>query len=272
MKLFDFDALFEKKLSEYISKAPARYDAEGWERAIPKLYDRFGDTPIPAVGCTPREFYARMTPAELVEALVSHREQGVAVSDFLLRALEERARKEDLLPLLAREDDLAVTAASLIGPDERAFPAYLSMLERGAGVQNAAMEQLLAGAEQAKPLILAALKEGKCREHLLELLAHTAAGDDEVLDILLRDLRESGEEAAAADRLAAYGDERALPALNELIVREDIGYLAYRELKYAIEALGGEPCERDFSESTDYLDFVQRQAETLEAAEKKKDE
>ena len=57
-----------------------------------------------------------------------------------------------------------------------------------------------------------------------------------------------------ASQLAAYGDERALPYLFERIEEDDISYLDYRELKFAIEALGGEyTAERDFSEDAGYL-------------------
>ena len=51
-----------------------------------------------------------------------------------------------------------------------------------------------------------------------------------------------------AGYLASYGDERALPSLLSAIEREDIGYVLFQELKFAIEALGGEyDKERDFS-------------------------
>jgi hypothetical protein len=54
--------------------------------------------------------------------------------------------------------------------------------------------------------------------------------------------------------LAAYGDERALPVLLKKIEDRSIGFVEFQELKYAIEALGGEYNEpRDFSSDKDYL-------------------
>ena len=51
-----------------------------------------------------------------------------------------------------------------------------------------------------------------------------------------------------ASYLAAYGDERALPYLLDKIDEEGITFVEYQELKFAIEALGGEYSkERDFS-------------------------
>lgn len=52
---------------------------------------------------------------------------------------------------------------------------------------------------------------------------------------------------------ASYGDERALPVLLLRDRAEDIGFVAFQELKYAIEALGGEyEKERDFSADEAY--------------------
>ena len=53
--------------------------------------------------------------------------------------------------------------------------------------------------------------------------------------------------------LQQRGDERALPSLLAAIEREDIGFVLFQELKFAIEALGGEyEKERDFSNDPAY--------------------
>ena len=57
-----------------------------------------------------------------------------------------------------------------------------------------------------------------------------------------------------AGYLASYGDERALPYLMRKIEDRSIGFVTFQELKYAIEALGGEYNEpRDFSSDKDYI-------------------
>ena len=57
-----------------------------------------------------------------------------------------------------------------------------------------------------------------------------------------------------ASYLASYGDSRALEPLLKAISDENIGFIEFQELKYAIEALGGEYNEpRDFSADSDYL-------------------
>ena len=44
MKLYDFDAMFDEKLSAYIAKNKGKYTENEWEDVIPKLYKAFGDT------------------------------------------------------------------------------------------------------------------------------------------------------------------------------------------------------------------------------------
>lgn len=74
-----------------------------------------------------------------------------------------------------------------------------------------------------------------------------------------------------ASYLAAYGDSRALPVLLERIAGEDINFLEFRELKYAIEALGGEYTEeRDFSDDPYYAEFLSEQQFIQESLQEKK--
>ena len=101
------------------------------------------------------------------------------------------------------------------------------------------------------------LREGAEEELMLEILSRTKERDDAVYDTLLRAFREGDDLCMHASYLAAYGDERALPVLLERIDGEDINYLEFRELKYAIEALGGEYTrERDFSEDEYYRELL----------------
>ena len=75
MKLYDFDGMFDKKLSEYIQKNANKYKEEEWEDIIPQMYKKFGDTFIKSVGDTPNGFYAKFTDDELVKALTTHLKQ-----------------------------------------------------------------------------------------------------------------------------------------------------------------------------------------------------
>ena len=72
MKLVDFDGLFDEKLTQFMEENKNKYTEKQWEDIIPKLYKKFGDTYVAKVKCTPKEYYAKMTNAELAETLIAH--------------------------------------------------------------------------------------------------------------------------------------------------------------------------------------------------------
>ncbi len=100
MKLYDFDGMFDKKITGFIEKNAGKYSESQLEDIIPKLYKQFGDVYIKSVGNTPNGFYSAMTDAELVSALRAHLKQNVPVSAFLCDAIEGRDAVSLLIPLL----------------------------------------------------------------------------------------------------------------------------------------------------------------------------
>ena len=111
MKLIDFDGLFDEKLAQYMEENKNKYTEKQWEDVIPKLYKKFGDTRVAKIGCTPKEYYARMTNEELAETLSAHLTEDVPVPEFLCAELETRGAAETLLPLLQSEDTQTVSYA-----------------------------------------------------------------------------------------------------------------------------------------------------------------
>ena len=99
MKLYDFDGMFDEKLTEYIRKNKQKYSESEWEDIIPKLYKSFGDTFIKSVGDTPNGFYSKLSDEQLVSALSAHIKKGVPVSEFMASAIESRNAVNLLLPL-----------------------------------------------------------------------------------------------------------------------------------------------------------------------------
>ncbi len=258
-KLVDFDALFDEKLSEYMKQNAGKYSEKQWESIIPRLYKQFGDIMIPSVKSTPKGYYAAMTDEELVDSLRRHVEEGVPVSDFLCRELEKRACPDALIDLLtSQNEELLLLAVNLAGANERAFDAYFSILQTsGDGeLKDTVAEQLKAEADKAKERALALYERGVEPDLMLEILSRTKERDDRVYELLVNAFRTSGELPMHASYLAAYGDARALPLLLETIDRDDINYLEYQELKYAVEALGGEYTrERDWSSDPYYREI-----------------
>ncbi len=309
--LIDFDGIFDRQLAKYMRENAGKYSEKEWETLIPKLYDKFGDTAVKSAGTTPRAYYKNMDGGELVFTLVRHFIEDVPVSDFLCREIEARECPQELVALLegknisslaralGRGDEeegrkalsalsgtkgtqFAIQLINLAGPDPAAFGAYFSIIANENGraeydseVKDTAAEMLKTNADGAKERALGRYRAGseEEKEYMLEILSRTRSRDEAVFDILLKAFRASdGEEVPArASYLAAYGDERALPVLLEYIDRDDIDYLQFQELRYAIEALGGTyDKERDFSEDRYYREIMEQSALPAEFEPSKK--
>jgi len=258
MKLIDFDGLFDEKLAQYMEKNKNKHTEKQWEDVIPKLYKKFGDTYVAKVKCTPKEYYARMTDEELTQTLAEHLKTDVPVPEFLCAEIEKRGEVDTLLPLLNGDDvQTAIYAINLIGDDARAFEKYFSILKEerfDEDVRCDVVDILKFHADEVKEQAYAVYQEGAAKDYMLEIMSRIKAKEDRFFHILLQAFLSGEETPMRASYLAAYGDERALPYLMERIEDRTIGFVEFQELKYAIEALGGEYKEpRDFSEDKDYL-------------------
>ena len=259
MELIDFDGLFDEKLTVYMEEKKNKYTEKQWEDVIPRLYKKFGDTYVAKVGCTPKEYYARMSNGELVATLSAHLRSDVPVPEFLCNELESRNDIESLLPLLGEKDSATQSyAINLILDDKRAYDAYFALLcdeDGDTDVRDDVAEIFKQNADEVRERVLQAYKDGIAKEYMLEIMSRVVFRSDEIYSILVDEFILSGDRAPIrASYLAAYGDTRALPILLERIEDRSIGFVEFQELKYAIEALGGEYVEpRDFSGDKDYL-------------------
>jgi len=122
-------------------------------------------------------------------------------------------------------------------------------------IKELATELLKEMAEQVKEEVLALFAEvtDGIKAYLTEILSG-CKNDDRVFDILVAEFMKRQDNVPIyAGYLAKYGDERALPFLMASIERENISYADFEELRFAIEALGGEyKKERDFSKDKTY--------------------
>jgi len=251
MKLYDFDGMFDEKLTAYIEKHSAEHKEREWEDIIPKMYARFGDTVIKSLGVSPNEYYARMSDEELIAALRAHLKQGVPVSEFLCRAIEGRKTEGLLIPLLGGTDEEISYALNLLGASKAAAGEYFRLLttSEDENIKNNCVDYLKQMSDYVKDTALGYYYKNVEKECMLEILSHCNIPDDKVFEALLREFRSDVENLPAhVGYLASYGDERAMPYLLEKIDEEGISFVEFQELKYAIEALGGTyDKERDFS-------------------------
>lgn len=252
MKLYDFDGMFDEKLGAYIQKHAREHTESEWEDIIPRMYAKFGDTPIKAIGATPRKFYAAMSDADLIKCLKAHLKHGVPVSEFLCAALESRNAAEQLLPLLDGTRDEVEYGMTLIGADPVAIDKYFDMLVSSSDrdMKDRCADFIKENADLVLKKAVANYNRGTDKEYMLEIMSRAIQRSDEVFSILVNEfLSDPDEVPMHASYLAAYGDVKALPYLLDKIDEEDISFIEYQELKFAIEALGGEYTkERDFSD------------------------
>lgn len=257
MKLIDFDGMFDEKLTQYMEENKNKYTEKEWEDVIPRLYKKFGDTYVAKVKCTPKEYYAKMSDTELVETLRAHLQTDVPIPEFLCAETERRDVVETLLSMLFDDTQSAVYALNLIGDDARAYDAYFTLLEKETtdeDLKNDVIEIFKYHADAVKERVLNAYAKKIAPEAMLEILSRVKERDERVFAILLSAFQEDENLAMRASFLAAYGDERALPVLLKRIEDETLGFVQFQELKYAIEALGGEYNEpRDFTGDSEYL-------------------
>ena len=259
MELIDFDGLFDEKLAVYMEENQDKYTEKQWEDVIPRLYQKFGDTYVAKVKCTPKEYYAKMTEEQLSAVLEKHLEEEVPVPEFLCAEIESRGNVAVLLPLLTSGDSQkAEYAVNLIGDNKSVFPTYVALLKEGAldeDVLDDIVDLLKCHADEVKVEAISMYEEDCGKEYALEILSKTSAGDEKVYQILMDEFLRYGEKTAMrASYLSSYGDVRALDALLARIDDESIGFVEFQELKYAIEALGGEYTKpRDFTGDKDYL-------------------
>ena len=257
MKLYDFDGMFDKKISDYISKNAKKYREEEWEDIIPKLYKQFGDVYIKSVGDTPNGFYAKMSDEELVSALKTHLKQGVPVSEFLCNAIESRNAVLLLLPLLDGTEDEREYAVNLIGADDKAIKKYMQMIvspELDEDFKSRLADNIKEKADLVVDEAVANYEKGIEREFMLEIMSRSVVPSDKVFEILLKEFRTDPDNIPLhASYLAAFGDSRALEYLLDKIDEEGISFIEYKELLLAIESLGGSYTKpRDFSDDPYY--------------------
>lgn len=260
MKLYDFDGMFDKKLSQYISKNSGLHSEEEWEDIIPAMYSKFGDTQIKSLGTSPRGYYGAMSDEQLIKCLRAHVKNSVPVSRFLCEAIESRPGcRPALVDILnGEEEGLMQYAVNILGAADEAIPAYMRILsceevDDDEDFKNLCADFVKEKADLAKEQALECYARGVRKPLMLEILSSVKSHDDRIFDILIKEFRMGENVPMMAGYLASYGDERALSYLLDKISEDGITYDEFQELKYAIEALGGE-CdgERDFSQDKVY--------------------
>lgn len=258
----DIDKLFEKFAEKYVRENKGKFTAEEWEDKIPELYEKFGKTAFDELGGkTPETYFSALNGEELVALLSESAEQG-SVSDYLCEAIV--AAEDSEKPLIALlgdpSEEKVMYALNLLGDKDSAaaVPAYLELVTDGSPGrtrQRAGCRTALPHARALQGKAPAAVRRrGRWRKAaLLRHIVALPSGRKGVRRSGKRFLEHPAAPALYSSFLARYGDERALPALYEAIENKSLDYAEFRELRFAIETLGGEYDKpRDFSSDKIY--------------------
>ena len=262
IKIIDLDKLFDEYISGYVYENIGKIKPEEIEDKMPVLYEEFGDKPQKELdGMTPNGYYRSFSAKELLSCLKEHIESGVAVSDFLCEALRDGDSEKEIAEELSKENDEQYTLYLMNILNEKNSPIavkrYLEFIlwDYPESVRELATELLYNFADVVKEDILNNFKDAEKEKQDLftDILSH-CSHDDRVFEILINAFIENGNDIPLyAGYLAKYGDDRALPFLKTAIEGEKINYAEFSELRFAIEALGGEcDLKRDFSQDKIY--------------------
>ncbi len=264
IKILDLDALFDKYIEGYVYSNIGKVKPEEIENKIPELYFAFGNEKLKELdGQTPNAYYKQFSGEELVGCLKQHLEKGIAVSDFLCEAITGNKQNEKALTsALADEsngEEIILYILNMLGEmgSNLALNRYLDFIawDYSEGVKELATELLGEFAEQVKEQAIVGYNEAdeEKKAYYVDILSKTSA-DDRVFDILILEFAKHKENIPLyAGYLGKFGDERALPYLLEAIEDTKIKYADFEELRFAIEALGGNYDKpRDFSADKTY--------------------
>ena len=263
----DFDSHFAEYSTQWMNRHMKEYrNYDAMEEDIPRVYMAFLNEPAPWLdGLTPGSYFTQFEdPKDLVDWLVAYCEKGVPVPELLLEQMENVGKpcEKRLVALLKDENAPADARMTAIGvlrsmeseqpkslyvswqinrekEDELAENALDSLREMGKAALPALREALPRANEAGQAAILDILTNYPCTESVFQTTLR--------LFDRLRDERE-----VFAAYLARLGDTRALPALLRAAEDEATGYVTYIELRAAIERLGGQAPERDFSGDPQY--------------------
>ena len=204
--MIDIDNLFEQFFKKYIAENLGEMTEEEIEDKIPELYAEFGDTPNDKLGGkSPRNYLKGFSDDELSTYAVNMLGKEVEVNE------------------LERFVDIIT--------DNRA----------GESLTEALTELLRDNGDKVKEKVLAEYSDDVFgKGNLIEIMSGMSQ-DDRVFKILLNELNSDDKNIALnAGYIARYGDERAIADLEKLIEKDGISYYDFKELKNAVEELGGE--------------------------------
>ena len=267
MPVYNFDEHFAGFTSAWMKQHQDDYENfDQMEDDMPRIYMAFLNTRAPWLGSvTPGSYFTQFEdPKVLVDWLAQYCEEGAPVPDLLMEQITTVGRpcEKRLLELLKDNeapDEARMTAVELLREMESTLPRMqyiLWQLDRRPKDElkdNALESLILMGECVVQPILQELPKANEAGEEaLLEVLSHFP-GNEQTFRLGMKLFRERKERRALfAGYLAKLGDDRALPELTEAAKEPGLSYLAFIEIRNAIESLGGICPEREYEDDPEY--------------------
>ena len=249
MPIINFDEHFADFTAEWMKSHQQDYENfDQMEEDMPRIYLAFLNTRAKWLGGVTPGSYFTQSP----------------VPDLLLEQITTVGKpcEKRLLELLKDEeapDEARMIAVELLREMESTLPKmqYIHwQLDRGPKdeLKDNALESLILMGDCVVQPILQELSKANAagEEALLEVLSHFP-GNEQTFRLGMKLFRERKEQRALfAGYLAKLGDDRALPELTEAAKEPGLSYLAFIEIRNAIESLGGICPEREYDDDPEY--------------------
>ena len=267
MPIINFDEHFADFTSEWMKNHQQDYENfDQMEEDMPRIYLAFLNTRAKWLGgVTPGSYFTQFEdPKVLVDWLAAYCEEGTPVPDLLLEQITTVGKpcEKRLLELLKDEeasDEARMIAVELLREMESTLPKMqyihwqLDRVPKDELKDNALESMILMGDCVVQPILQELPKANAAGEEaLLEVLSHFP-GNEQTFRLGMKLFRERKERRALfAGYLAKLGDDRALPELTEAAGEPGLPYLAFIEIRNAIETLGGVCPEREYDDDPEY--------------------
>ena len=259
-KIIDIDKLFESYMRKYVAEHSGKYTEDEWYEKLPDVYAEFESTPSRELGGrTPLDFYD--DEEDLVGLWLKYVEKGVPLNDYLINAVVKKVDEEKIIEKLTEDADeeVLLSAVEILRRkgSKSAVNRYIDLLFSKKvchHVKDEMVEDLIDNADAVKDGLLDRISDAaNVNSMFAEILSHCTVKDDRIKDILLKGLTKGDKVPEYAAYLTFYDDESCLDKMTEYLDTLT-DYVSYKELKIAVEALGGYvEDDKDFSGDKNYI-------------------
>lgn len=258
-KIIDIDKLFESYMRKYVAENSGKYTEDEWYEKLPDIYAAFENAPNKELGGrTPLKFYD--DESDLVGLWLEYIDKGVPLNDYLIDAIVKNVDEDKIIEKLTEDADeeVLLSAVEILRRkgSKNAVDRYIDLLFSKKvchHVKDEMVDDLIDNADAVKDTLLNRLDGANVNSMFAEILSHCTVKDERIKNILLKGLTKGDKVPEYAAYLTFYDDESCL---DEMIKYLDTltDYVSYKELKIAIEALGGYvECDKDFSGDKNYI-------------------